>query len=119
MIPFLVCYYGEQGVLSTRHSEIQGKIAAELAPHKLQPEEMPEVRTIDGYEGVDNEIVIMSLVRSDAKKKLCFLALPMLRTACAWHSPRPNIMWAVEELLQVSAILSRFFRAGLGHVEQF
>eukprot|EP00435_Cladocopium_sp_Y103_P036782 s3374_g9.t1 len=50
-----------------------GKITAELEPYKLQPDEMPEVSTIDRYQGAENQIVIISLVRSNAEKKLGFL----------------------------------------------
>ncbi|CAJ1404526.1 unnamed protein product [Effrenium voratum] len=44
-----------------------------LQPEELQPNEMPEVSTIDRYQGAENEIVIISLVRSNEKNKLGFL----------------------------------------------
>ena len=34
---------------------------------------MPEVSTIDRYQGAENQIVIVSLVRSNARKKIGFL----------------------------------------------
>ncbi len=39
----------------------------------LQPDEMPEVSTIDRYQGAENQIVIVSLVRSNKEKKIGFL----------------------------------------------
>ena len=50
-----------------------GKITVELEPYHLQPDEMPVVSTIDRYQGAENQIVITSLVRSNAEKKLGFL----------------------------------------------
>ena len=49
------------------------KIEVQLEPSNLQPDETPEVSTIDRYQGAENEIVIVSLVRSNAEKKLGFL----------------------------------------------
>ena len=48
-------------------------VKVDLEPSQLQPNERPEVSTIDRYQGAENEIVIVSLVRSNDKKKLGFL----------------------------------------------
>ena len=55
---------------------VEGKVElvkVDLEPSRLQPNESPEVSTIDRYQGAENEIVIVSLVRSNEKKKLGFL----------------------------------------------
>ena len=49
------------------------KVIAELEPCQLQPNEMPECSTIDRYQGAENQIVIISLVRSNPDTKLGFL----------------------------------------------
>ena len=54
-------------------AEKEGKVVADLEPSNLQPDEMPEVSTIDRYQGAENQIVIVSLVRSNQEKKLGFL----------------------------------------------
>eukprot|EP00931_Biecheleriopsis_adriatica_P091095 TRINITY_DN64996_c0_g1_i1.p1 TRINITY_DN64996_c0_g1~~TRINITY_DN64996_c0_g1_i1.p1 ORF type:complete len:651 (-),score=96.34 TRINITY_DN64996_c0_g1_i1:22-1782(-) len=48
-------------------------VDVKLEPAALQPDEMVEVHTIDRYQGDENDIVIISLVRSNAQNKLGFL----------------------------------------------
>jgi len=54
------------------------------------------VRTVDSYQGEENDIVVLSLVRSNRKNKIGFLRVSMCartivvysrRTACVWRCP--------------------------------
>ena len=75
-ITILSTYRGQTGLIRRKLDEIQK--AAEFKdwiPSTLKREENVQVHTVDMYQGDENEIVIVSLVRSNNENKLGFVKL--------------------------------------------
>ena len=75
-ITILSTYRGQTGLIRRKIDEIQ-KAAEykEWIPPTLKREENVQVHTVDMYQGDENEIVIVSLVRSNNENKLGFVKL--------------------------------------------